>query len=68
MRGKEVPHIPGVLNKYSIMETYEKIEKLPVVIRADLMAEGDQSGWNVLTYAAAPLTWGQDMEVPDSIL
>lgn len=32
------------------------------------MAEGDQLGWNVLTYAAAPATWGQDMEVPDNIL
>ena len=32
------------------------------------MAEGDQSGWNVLTYAATPATWGQDIEVPDIIL
>ena len=32
------------------------------------MAEGDQSGWKVLTYAAAPATWGQDIEVPDIIL
>ena len=32
------------------------------------MAEGDQSGWNVLTYAATPATWGQAMEVPDIIL
>lgn len=26
-----------------------------VVIRADLIAEEDQSGWNVFTYAAAPV-------------
>ena len=28
--------------------------RLPVVIIADLIAEGDQSGWNDLTYAATP--------------
>lgn len=38
---------------------------VPVVIMADLMAEGDQSGWNDLTYAAAPATWGAAMDVPD---
>lgn len=41
---------------------------VPVVIKDDLLAEGDQSGWNVLTYAAAPATWGQAIEVPDIIL
>lgn len=35
---------------------------------ADLMAEGDQSGWNDLIYAATPAVWGHDMEVPDNIL
>ncbi|KAM2946316.1 hypothetical protein COP2_029130 [Malus domestica] len=32
------------------------------------MAAGDKCGWNVQTYAAAPAAWGQDMEVPDSML
>ena len=32
------------------------------------MAEADQSGWKVLTYAATPAAWGQDMEVLDNIL
>lgn len=32
------------------------------------MAEGDQSGWNDLTYAATPAACGQDIEVPDKIL
>lgn len=38
---------------------------VPVVIMADLMAEGDQSGWNDLMYAAVPATCGAAMEVPD---
>lgn len=41
---------------------------LPVVMMADLIAAGDQSGWNDLTYAATPAACGQDMEVPDAIL
>lgn len=39
-----------------------------MVIKADLMMEGDQSGWNVFTYAAAPAAWGQDMDVPVNTL
>jgi len=35
---------------------------------ADLMAAGDQSGWELLSKAAMPLTWGQDIEVPDRML
>lgn len=41
---------------------------LPVVIKADLIAAGDQSGWEALTYAAAPVAWGQDIDVPDIML
>ena len=41
---------------------------IPVVIRADLIAAGDHVGWNDLTYAAAPVAWGQDMDVPDIML
>lgn len=41
---------------------------LPVVISADLIIAGDQLGWNDLTYAAAADTWGQAIEVPDSML
>lgn len=37
----------------------------PVVIMADLIAAGFQSGWNDFTYAATPATWGHDIEVPD---
>lgn len=36
-----------------------------MVIMADLIAAGVQSGWNDFTYAATPATWGHDMEVPD---
>lgn len=41
---------------------------IPVVIKDDFIAEGDQSVWNDFTYAATPATWGQAMEVPDTIL
>lgn len=37
----------------------------PVVIRADLIAAGDQLGWKDFTKAAMPAACGQDMEVPD---
>ena len=37
---------------------------LPVVIRADLIAIGDQLGWSSLNNAARPATWGLDMDVP----
>ena len=37
----------------------------PVVIMADLIAAGFQSGWNDFTYAATLATWGHDIEVPD---
>lgn len=43
------------------------VRVIPVVIRADLMAAGDHSGWKLLTYAAAPATWGQAIEVPESM-
>ncbi len=43
-------------------------KRLPVVIIADLIAETDQSGWNVFIYTATPEAWGQDMEVPDNML
>lgn len=41
---------------------------LPVVIRADLIAAGLQLGYIELRRATIPETWGQAMEVPDSIL
>lgn len=41
---------------------------LPVVMRADWIAAGDQVGWNVLTYTAAAVTCGQDIDVPEIIL
>lgn len=40
----------------------------PVVIRAERIAAGDHVGWNDLTYAAAPETCGQAIEVPEIIL
>lgn len=40
----------------------------PVVISADMTAPADQVGWNDLTYAAAPETWGAAMDVPDMML
>ena len=44
-------------------------KKLPVVISADLIAEGDgQSGWNDLTKSAATVTCEHAMDVPDKIL
>ena len=49
------------------MKTTERevLAILPVVMMADLIEAGDQFGWNDFTYAAAPLTCGHDMEVPD---
>ena len=41
---------------------------IPVVIRADLMAAGDHVGLNDLTYTAAAVACGQDMDVPEMIL
>lgn len=41
---------------------------LPDVIKADLIAAGDHVGQNDLTYAAAPVTCGHDIEVPDMML
>ena len=41
---------------------------IPVVIMADLMAAGLQSGWSVLRRPTTPATWGQDIEVPCCIL
>ena len=41
---------------------------IPVVMRADLIAAGDQVGWNDLTYAAAAEACGQAIDVPESIL
>lgn len=35
---------------------------------ADLIAAGLQVGWIALRRATMPDTWGQDMDVPDSIL
>ncbi|OAY64549.1 hypothetical protein ACMD2_14352 [Ananas comosus] len=39
-----------------------------VVMIADLIAAGDQSGCAPLISAAMPLRWGVDIEVPDIIL
>jgi len=38
---------------------------LPVVMIADLIADGLQSGWRVLRRPTIPATWGHDMDVPD---
>lgn len=40
----------------------------PVVIIADLIAAGLQSGWRVLRRPTMPETWGHDIEVPDTEL
>ena len=41
---------------------------LPVVMRADLIAAGDQEGKKDLIYAATAVACGQDIEVPDLML
>ena len=41
---------------------------IPVVMMADLIAEGDHEGCTALTKVAIPVMWGQDIEVPDIIL
>lgn len=38
---------------------------VPVVMIADLIAAGLQSGWRVLRRPTTPETWGHDIEVPD---
>jgi hypothetical protein len=40
----------------------------PVVTSADFIAAGLHVGWIALRRATMPDTWGQDMEVPESIL
>ncbi|CAA7391729.1 unnamed protein product [Spirodela intermedia] len=40
----------------------------PVVIMADLIAAGDQSGWKLLIYAATAAAWGVDIDVPERML
>lgn len=40
-------------------------QTIPVVIRADLIMAGDQSGWTDLMRATTPETWGHAMEVPE---
>nr|GMD75073.1 hypothetical protein ACMD2_15541 [Ipomoea batatas] len=39
-----------------------------VVIIADLIMAGDQSGWELFSSAATPLRCGQDIEVPEIML
>lgn len=46
----------------------KKSRVAPVVMMADLIAEGLHSGWRALSRPAIPEMWGQDMEVPDSEL
>jgi hypothetical protein len=41
---------------------------IPVVMIADLMAEGDHDGYTLFTRAAIPVTCGHAMEVPDRML
>ena len=41
---------------------------LPVVMIADLIADGDHEGCTALTSVAIPVTCGQAMEVPERIL
>jgi hypothetical protein len=40
----------------------------PVVMIADLIADGDQDGWTALTKVAIPVMCGHDMEVPERML
>lgn len=40
----------------------------PVVIIADLIAEGLQVGWRVFKRPTMPDTWGHDIEVPETEL
>ncbi|GER46580.1 tRNA(Ile)-lysidine synthase [Striga asiatica] len=37
-------------------------------MRAERIAAGLQSGWAALSRAARPLTWGHDIDVPDTML
>ena len=45
-----------------------RLTVIPVVMTADLIAEGDHDGYKLLRRAANPVTWGHAMEVPDMIL
>jgi hypothetical protein len=42
-----------------------KSYNLPVVMIADLIAAGLQSGWRDLRSPTSPATWGHDIEVPE---
>lgn len=50
---------------YTYYKTFLPVKYIPVVIRADRMAAGDQLGWADLIRATTPETWGHDMDVPD---
>lgn len=50
------------------MESQQIEAELPVVMIADLIAAGLQSGCMVLRRPAMPETWGHDIEVPDIML
>lgn len=68
-----IVHIYGLkevtISEEKIQETYIYYHNvIPVVIMADLIAAGDQEGWTVFTKAAIPVTWGQDIEVPETML
>lgn len=54
------------LNLMSSLEC--SVQYIPVVMRADMIIAGDQSRWNDLTYAAAPLACGHAMDVPEMML
>lgn len=44
------------------------MEILPVVMIADLIADGDHDGCTALTKATIPVTCGQAIEVPERML
>lgn len=46
----------------------ENMKDKPVVMRADFKAAGLQVRCRDLTIAAAPVTWGHDIDVPEIML
>lgn len=51
-----------------ICEDHKAEFSSPVVMIADLIAEGLQSGWRVLRRPTMPETCGHDIDVPDTEL
>ena len=57
-----------MFKNYKEQREFWNLEILPVVMIADLIADGDHDGCTALTKATIPVTCGQAIEVPERML